>query len=224
MRKVFFRYLGYALFVMTITTGMLAIARHTQGGLRFDYLPLATGVRTSEFSAVELTQNLLLIFSGGLFVWVAVRDRLRRPMAVGFVALFGLCLIRELDYFLDFYVIDNLWQVLGGLLLSAVLVYIARNLDRFVQGWRRSWPSAGLAIIIGGFILLLPYAQLIGHGPLWHDIMGDSYDRVFKVIVEEFMELGAYMLITVGSIEFLYAWSRLPRTRNLHKRRRRALG
>jgi hypothetical protein len=50
--------------------------------------------------------------------------------------------------------------------------------------------------------------------------MGDSYVRIVKVITEEFIELGAYALIAIGTGEFLYAWSRLPRTRILHSRRR----
>jgi hypothetical protein len=164
---------------------------------------------------------MLLLFCAGSFAWIAARDRLRRPMAVALCALMLACLIRELDFFLDFYVIDNLWQVLCALLLSVVTVYVVRNQQRFVQGWRRSWPSAGLSMIIGGFILLVPFAQLVGHESLWTGIMGDAYVRVVKVASEELMELGAYALITMGCVEFLYAWSRLPRTRNLDARPRR---
>jgi hypothetical protein len=98
------------------------------------------------------------------------------------------------------------------------LVHLIRNSHRYVQGWRRSWPSAGLALIIGGFILLIPFAQLIGHEALWLSILGDNYQRVVKVAAEEFVELGAYGMITIGTLEFLYAWSRLPRTRNIEPR------
>ena len=136
-------------------------------------------------------------------------------MTIGFAALFGAFLIRELDYFLDFFLMDNLWQVLCALLLSVAGVYYARNHYRFAQGWRRSWPSAGLALVIGGLILLLPFAQLVGHEAMWKAIMGEQYLRVVKVASEEFIELGAYAIITMGTIEFLYTWSRLPRTRNI---------
>ena len=164
---------------------------------------------------------MLLLWCLAAFGWIALRDRLRRPLTVAFAAMFGVFLVRELDFFLDFYVIDNLWQVLCAVILSVALVYMGRHRERLEQGWRRSWPSAGLALILGGVILLLPYAQLIGHGPLWQVIMGDNYVRVVKVIVEEFIELGAYGLMAIGSAEFLYAWSRLPRTRTLHSQRRR---
>lgn len=68
-------------------------------------------------------------------------------------------------------------------------------------------------MMLGGVILLIPFAQLVGHEALWIGVMGDSYIRVVKVASEEFVELGAYFLMTIGAVEFLYAWSRLPRSR-----------
>ena len=215
MRKVFFRYLAYAAGVTAMISAIMLIAMKLPVGMQFDLLIEDKGVVTSEFSPVEIVQNLMLIFCAGAFAWIASRDRLRRPMAVGFFALFGACLIRELDFFLDFYLLDNLWQVLTAVLLSVGFVYCIRSRHRFVQGWRRSWPSAGLAMIIAGMILLIPFAQLVGHEALWKIIMGDQYVRLVKIASEEFIELGAYAVITMGAIEFLYTWSRLPRTRNI---------
>jgi len=183
--------------------------------MRFDTPVQGIAAGTSEFTSVEMLQNILLLFCVGVFAWIASRDRLRRPMAVGLAILFLIFLIRELDFFLDYYVLDNLWQVLAAALLSVAIVYGYREQHRFAQGWRRSWPSAGLAMIIGGVILLIPFAQLLGHEELWQIILGERYIRVMKVVAEEMLELGAYALITLGSIEFLYAWSRLPRTRNI---------
>jgi len=221
MQKIIIRYLGYALVVMAVTTALLGLAYWVPGSMQFDRLVPGIDVPTSEFSPIELLQIILLLGSAAAFGWIALRDRLRRPLSLAIAALFLTCLVRELDFFLDFYLIDNLWQVLVAVILSVTLVYIGRHRERIEQAWRRSWPSAGLAMIIGGFILLIPYAQLVGHEALWQSIMGDGYVRVVKVIVEEFVELGAYGLIAIGSAEFLYAWSRLPRTRTLHSQRRR---
>jgi hypothetical protein len=218
MRKVFLRYLSYALGITAGTILILLLAVRLPGGLQFERTIADIPVLTSELSPVELLQNLLLLFCAGAFGWIAVRDRLRRPMAVGFSVLWLVFLIRELDFFLDFFMLDNLWQVLSAVLLSVGGVYCARNRERYVQGWRRSWPSAGLALIIGGLILLIPFAQLIGHQVLWETILGEDYVRVVKVATEEFIELGAYAIITIGTIEFLYSWSRLPRTRSIDAR------
>jgi hypothetical protein len=220
VRKVFLRYLAYSFGVFFVMLLLLLLARWLPGGLQFERVLADIDVPTSELSPIELLQNLLLVFCIGTFGWIAARDRLRQPMAIGFAVLFAVFLIRELDYFLDFFLMDNLWQVLCALIASVTVVYIVRNRNRYVQGWRRSWPSAGLALIVGGLILLIPFAQLIGHETFWQIILADDYVRVVKVASEEFMELGAYAIITIGTIEFLYSWSRLPRTRTLDARPR----
>jgi hypothetical protein len=218
MFKVLGRYTIYALFVALGSGLMILIANELPGGLQLERRIEHLDITTSEFSPVEMLQLALLLICITLFGWIASRDRLRRPFALGFCALFAICFVRELDFFLDFYLVDNLWQVLCAALLAVTLVYLGRHWHRFEQGLRRSWPSTGLAIIMSGFILLVPFAQLMGHDALWQEIMGDAYIRVVKVAVEEFIELGAYAILTIGTIEFLYSWARLPQTRNLHAR------
>jgi hypothetical protein len=218
MTKVFLRYLAYAFGVFAGMVLMMLLAWQLPGGLQFEREMTAINVRTSELSPIELLQNLLLLVCSGIFGWIASRDRLRRPMAVGFSALFAIFLVRELDFFLDFYLRDNLWQVLCALIASVAGVYCFRNSSRYAQGWSRSWPSAGLALIMGGLILLIPFAQLVGHAEFWKLILAENYIRIVKVATEEIVELGAYAIITIGTIEFFYSWSRLPRTRSLHAR------
>ena len=220
MRKVLTRYFLYAIVVVNGSGLILLAAARLPAGLQFERLVPHLDLTTSEFSLVEMLQNGLLLVCMAMFAWIAWRDRLRRPMALGFCALFAVCLIRELDFFLDFYVVDNLWQVLCVMILAVTFVYLGRHRERFLKGVHRSWPSTGLAIILVAFILLVPFAQLMGHKPLWEEIMGDSYVRLMKIAAEEFIELGAYMLLTIGASEFLYSWARLPQTRNLHARPR----
>jgi hypothetical protein len=218
MFKVLGRYGIYALLVAATVTALIYIADRSPYGLQFEKYIVSLDMVTSEFSPVEILQNVLLLLCIGIFGWIASRDRLRRPFALGFCALFGICFVRELDFFFDFYGVDNLWQVLCASLLAITLVYLGRHWHRFEQGLRRSWPSTGLAIILVSFILLIPFAQLVGHNALWQQILGENYVRVVKVAVEEFIELGAYAVLGIGTLEFLYSWSRLPQTRNLHAR------
>lgn len=215
MRKVFFRYFAYALGMAAVIGLIVLLGMQSPMTLDFERAIEFTDKGTAELTSVELLQNFLLLACAGVFFWIASRDRLRRPMAVGIGAVMLAFLIRELDLFLDFYLLDNLWQVLCAVVLSFSFAYCSHEKQRFGQGWRRSWPSAGLAMIIAGVILLIPFAQLVGHAGVWQAIMGDSYQRVAKVAAEEFVELGAYGIITLGTLEFLYAWSRLPRTRNI---------
>ncbi len=222
MLKVLLRYFAYATLIAGAAAGLLWVALRWPGGLLLNFVVGEEDtLGTSEFSPVEQLQHLLLLLSAGIFAWVAIRDRLRRPMCVGFIALFLIGFIRELDFFLDRYATDNLWQVLCTIVLALATVYIYRHRKRYLIGWRRTWPSVGLAIIISGMLLLIPYSLIVGNESLWQAIMGDAYARVAKMAAEEFIELGGYLLIFIGSIEFLYTWARLPETRSLDTRPRR---
>jgi len=171
------------------------------------------GVGTSEFSPLEQFQHACLLACIGVFLWIAARDRLRRPMALGWATLFGVFLIRELDYVFDQILVDNLWQVSCAVLLAFSGVYLFRHRQRFANGWRRSWPSAGLGMVLAGLLLLIPFTQIVVSSELWSAVMEDDYRQSVKVAAEELMELGAYLIILIGSVEFLYSWSRLPQTK-----------
>jgi len=211
MRPVLLRYFAYALLVFGVMLALLAIADRTSSGLNFNAQPADLNIPTSELSPVEVLQHTLLLISAALFAVVGLRDPLRRPLALTLSLLLSACFVRELDFFLDFYGMDNLWQVLSGVLIAAACVYGIRHRVVLVQGWRRSWPSAGLTMLMAGCILLVPFAQLVGHEALWRAVLADDYLRIVKVVAEEFAELGAYLLITIGAIEYVYVWSRLPR-------------
>lgn len=213
MRRVLLRFLAYAIGVTAVMAALVYMAGNVPGGLRLAASMPGVDIVSSELSPVELMQDLLLLCCAGILTFVGSRDRLRRPMAFTLALFLLACLVRELDFFLDFYFVDNLWQVLCALIVSLALVYGVRNRERIEQGWRRSWPSTGLAMVLAGFILLVPFAQLVGHEALWRAILGADYVRVVKVAVEELVELGAYALITLGTLEFVYVWSRLPRPR-----------
>jgi len=219
MRKTFFRFLLYAGFMAGVAYALLSLSR--EDAL---WLNIPVGARhTSEFSPVEQLQHACLLACIGIFLWIASRDRLRRPMALGWATLFGLFLLRELDFVFDIYLVDNLWQATFAAVLAFSGVYLYRHRQRFANGWRRSWPSAGLGIVLAG-VLLIPFTQILVSNQLWSQLMDETYVRAAKVAAEEFMELGSYLIMLVGSSEFLYSWSRLPQTRligALPKQRRR---
>jgi hypothetical protein len=43
---------------------------------------------------------------------------------------------------------------------------------------------------------------MVGHEPLWMSILGDDYQRVIKLAIEEFIELIGYFLWMIGTIEY----------------------
>jgi len=58
--------------------------------------------------------------------------------------------------------------------------------------------------LFAGAIILFAFVRLVGHEALWMSIMGDDYQRVVKLAVEEFIELIGYFLWLIGAIEYAY--------------------
>ncbi|MDH3747052.1 MAG: hypothetical protein OER97_02500 [Gammaproteobacteria bacterium] len=200
-----FRYLLYFLLIALITWMLTQLEVVYPGSLR---LQVFTGegdvLGTSEFSPVEMIQPLILAVCGLLMCWVALNFPSQRPLAFPFGGLALAFLIRELDYFLDRYIADNLWQVLIGIAGALVIVYTYRHRRRLMIALARIWPSPGLALLFAGAAILFAFVRLVGHEPLWQSILGDDYRRLVKLAVEEFIELIGYLLWLVGTIEYTY--------------------
>jgi len=181
---------------------------------------------TSEFSPIEIIQPIIIGVCGLLMVWVANYCPSQRPIAIPFGAMALAFMIRELDYFFDRYLLDNLWQVLIGFPAAFVIVYIYRTRRRLKIALARIWPSPGLALLFAGAVILFAFVRIVGHEPLWMSILGDDYVRVAKLAVEEFIELIGYFLWLIGTIEYTYqaraiAYKEpLPLAQRLRKKRR----
>ena len=199
------RYVIYFAGVTLVTWVLTYLETHFPGSLRL-HVPgyPADPLGTSEFSPIEIMQPFILSVCGLLLAWVAKYCPSQRPIAIPFGGLALAFLIRECDYFLDRYVIDNLWQVLIGATLPFVIVYTYRVRRRIRIAWARIWPSPGVALWFAGAIVLFMFVRFVGHEPLWMSILDDDYRRVAKLAVEEFIELLGYFLWLVGTIEYTY--------------------
>jgi hypothetical protein len=159
---------------------------------------------TSEFSPIEIIQPFILGICGLLMAWVAKYCPSQRPIAFPFGGLALAFIIRELDYYFDRFIVDNLWQALVAIAGAFVITYTYRQRKRLKIAWGRIWPSPGIALLFAGAIIMFSFSLLVGHEPLWMSILGDSYQRIVKLAVEEFIELSAYFLWLIGSIEYAY--------------------
>jgi hypothetical protein len=182
---------------------------------------------TSEFSPIEIIQPIIIAACGLLMLWVAEYCPSQRPIAIPFGGLALAFMIRELDFFLDRYLLDNLWQVLVGVAAAFVIVYTYRARKRLKIAWARIWPSPGLALLFAGAAILFSFVRLVGHEPLWMSLLGDDYHRVAKLAVEEFIELMGYFLWLIGTIEYTYQARAIaykepvPLAKRLREQRRR---
>lgn len=159
---------------------------------------------TSEYSPIEIIQPLILGICGLLLAWVAQYCPSQRPIAFPFGGLALAFLIRECDYFLDYYLIENLWQVLIAVALAFVIAYTYRARRRLKIAWARIWPSPGLALWFAGAVIVFSFVRLVGQEALWMSLLGDDYQRIALLAIEEFIELIGYILWLIGTIEYAY--------------------
>ena len=200
-----FRYVLYFFGVAALTAILVNLEVANPGTLRLqEFVAEGDVYGTSEFSIVEIVQLLTLLACGALMAWVARYSNTQRPLAILFGGLALVFIIRELHYFFDQYIIDNLWQVLAGICGALLIAYEYRHLKRLNIALARIWPSPGLTLIFAGAIVLFAYSILVGHEPLWQAMLGDAYARIIKLAVEEFIELIGYLLWLIGTIEYVY--------------------
>ena len=193
----------YFIAITLVTWGLTRMEIVSPGSLNLQIFVTDADIRgTSEFSPLEIIQAIILLLCGALMAWVAQYCPSQRPIAILLGGLALASVIRENDYFLDRYLADNLWQVLVAVVGALVIAYTYRHRRRLQIALARVWPSPGLTLLFAGATVLFSFSLLVGHEPLWMSILGDAYQRVIKLAVEEFIELAGYFLWMIGSIEY----------------------
>ncbi|MBT8095509.1 MAG: hypothetical protein HKN35_08990 [Woeseia sp.] len=220
------RYLLYFVGVAFLTWLLTLIEISSPGSLKLQVFTHADDVLgTSEYSPVETVQLGFLAICGMLYGWVAQYSPQQRPVALTFAGVAAMFFIRELDFFLDRYIIDNFWQVLVAVIAAVLIVYTWRHQKRLRLAWTRIWPSPGLTLLFAGFLVHFAFLPFVGHEPLWEAMLGDDYRRIIKITVEEFIELAGYFLWLVGTIEYTLQSrayvSRDPQQQMLRRRKKR---
>lgn len=153
-----------------------------------------------ETSFTEIGQELLLFCCALIFLRCSAKAGQKgfSLLAAGF---FACLLMRELDGLFDPishsawcwpFMAILLWSLRQGLAADRRADTLAA-LGRFVRT-----PSFG-AMVSGGIVLV--FSRVFGMGELWHQILQGGYARLAKTMVEEGLELLAYMIWFAASIE-----------------------
>lgn len=226
------RYVLYFISIALVTLALTQMEIASPGSLKLHVVVAESDIYgTSEFSPVEIIQAIILGICGLIMLWVARYCPSQRPIAFGFGGLALVFLIRESDYFLDRFIADNLWQVLVVSVGSLLIAYTYRHRKRLTIALARIWPSPGLTLLFAGAVILFAFVPLVGHEPLWQSILGNAYQRVVKLAIEEVIELMGYYLWMIGTIEYAFEARaiayRVPQPaarRKRDKRRRKSKG
>jgi hypothetical protein len=216
------RFILYFIAIAFVTWALTQMEIASPGSLKIHILVSDTDrFGTSEFSPIEIIQAIILGTCGAIMWWVARYCPSQRVVAILFGGMALAFLIREMDYFLDRFIADNLWQVLIVIVGSLVIAYTFRNRKRLQIALARIWPSSGLTLLFAGAVILFAFVRLVGHEPLWMSMLGDDYRRIIKLAVEEFIELIGYFLWMIGTIEYAFQARAIAMAEPLPAARRR---
>jgi hypothetical protein len=158
---------------------------------------------SSEYSPLEIIQPFILGICGLLMAWVAQYCPSQRPIALPFAGVAFAFLLGELGYFMDRYLIRNLWQVMIAVAAAVIITYVYRQRRRMKIAWARVWPSPGMALLFAGALVEFAFVTLVGQEALWQAILGASYVAVAKLAAQEFFELLGYLLWLIATIEYV---------------------
>lgn len=153
----------------------------------------------SEGSMIETAQFVLLVFTAGVFLFYAVRQEEARELCLLLGALATFACFREQDAFFD--ELSYLrWEI--GILPFLLAGYYTRTRFPALKSQIEIFASSrAFAMLWAGFVVAIPFAQLVGHGPFLEALMKGSYNRDYTRIIEESGELVGYFLLLAGSIE-----------------------
>ncbi|ETI62201.1 hypothetical protein [Marinomonas profundimaris] len=162
----------------------------------------------NEHSLTEHLQDLMSFLSCMLFLYAARSNEKLNIASTLLAALMAMMFVRESDSLLDTYVFDGAWQTVVGVIFMSVLLFLWGRFSAIYVSLKAYSEQPSFGTFLAGFITILAFSRLMGRGSFWQAVMGDSYMRVVKNIVEEGIETLGYTLILISAIELALACRR----------------
>jgi len=157
----------------------------------------------SEHSLTEYMQDVMSFLSCMLFLYASRLDEKLKIASILLAALLGMMFVRESDSLLDHYVFDGAWQTIVLLIFACVIVFLLGQFSKIYASLKEYSLQASFGIFLAGFVTLLAFSRMMGRSSFWQAVMGDSYMRIVKNIVEESIETFGYSLVLIAAIELV---------------------
>lgn len=167
-----------------------------------------TAAEYSEQTLTEHMQDFMSFFSCILFLYAARLDKKLNIAATLLGALSAMMFVRESDSLLDSYVFDGAWQVIVGLIFVSVMVFLWGRFSSIYASLKEYTQQPSFGTFLAGFVTIIAFSRLMGRSSFWQAVMGDSYMRLVKNIVEEGIETLGYTLILISAVELVLACRR----------------
>jgi hypothetical protein len=165
--------------------------------IKFDVINLGSDI--PEVSLTEFTQHVLLFCTVLIFSLSAKKLPQQRGFYVLVAGFFGCMLLREHDYYFDI-INHGFWFYPTIILALASIFYTCKNSDNFIASALQFKKTNAYIYIVIGLTIVLIFSRLFGTSGLWQIIMKSDYQRDYKTIVQEGLELFGYAIVFLGSI------------------------
>lgn len=169
-------------------------------------LPLVARYRDAaafkENGAIEWIQLGFLVITSMMLWREAYRSVRFQHVLIFLACLSAFAGIREMDAILDNLVPWIGWKIGYAFILYAGFVGYA-NRKMLKNQFRLYLSSRAFSLLWAGFIVAIPFAQLVGNGMFLQTIMNDDYSRDYRRMIEEIGELTGYGLLLIGSFELI---------------------
>ena len=176
------------------------------------YVDALTG-HYAETYWTELPQELMLLAMVVLHVVVGRRYAFGRAFNYALAGFALTCLIREHNNQLADLIHRRAWFVLAAPVGLATALYAWRQRRAIYATYAQVRDTFGFGVLMIGFLILHLFSRLFGANDLWYATMGDDYMRVVARTNEEGIELMAYTVLLLGTVEVVSTIGRLARER-----------
>ncbi len=155
-----------------------------------------------ENGAIEWLQLGLLVTTSIVFLREAFVTPRYHHVFVLLACVSAFAGVREMDANLDRLIPWIGWKIGYSIILYAAIVAYSNSqtLKRQIMQFLH---SRAFSLLWAGFIIAIPFAQLVGHGAFLQTVMDDDYSWDYQRMIEELGELMGYVLLFIGSFELI---------------------
>jgi hypothetical protein len=197
MKNAILTALRFTVYTLVITGTILVMHAAVRcNGSKFFY----------ENNLLEWMQFTVLLAVCLLFAWGSCNAYGLRRFLILMSMLAAFAATRELDSLLNRLMPVLSWKIGAVFLIYGMWQLIVRR-KTFVPQILSFMQTPAFVVLWAGFIIAVPFAQLVGHRPFFRMFIEESQVRDIKRLFEETGEFIGYLILLFGTIETLILYA-----------------
>lgn len=190
LKNVFSRFLIYTLVIFGISVSLPVI-------IEFGDVTVF-----SENGPIEWLQLTVILLSVSILLFQSTGKQCDYEQLFKITAFLLLAAaVREMDSLFDLLIPFVGWKLPFALCVLNMIIINLKNKETVALQIYNFIRTRTFALLWCGFIIAIPYSQLVGNGKFLQLLMGDDYIRDYKRVIEELGEFMGYLFLMIGAIE-----------------------